>query len=116
MAQTFAVNSNNDLYLDRNGNLAIVRDLQAVLQDCEHAAKAQLGEMIFAADEGIPNFQTIWNGGNPNIAQFEAALRQNVGAVVGVTSIRNIDILIQNNTLTYTMTIVTIYGAGVISG
>jgi hypothetical protein len=115
MPTTFAGNENNDLYIGPDGNLAIFTGIEAVLNNCATAAKAQLGEMIFAVDQGIPNFQTIWVG-NPNIPQFESALRTTLLGVDGVIEILDLDVQISNNILTYIAVINTIYGRGTFSG
>lgn len=115
MTRVFTVDENNDLILSGNGNLSISSDLEATLQACEHAAKAQLAEMVLAVDEGVPNFQTIWTGA-PNIIQFESYLRRQLLAVVGVRDIVDLTTTLTNNILSYTVTILTIYGEGVING
>lgn len=115
MTRVFTVDSNNDLVLASDGNLGISEALEAVLQACEHAAKAQLGEMILATNEGVPNFETVWSG-TPNVAQFEAALRRQLLRVQGVTSVAELTAIVANNILSYNATIVTIYGQGTING
>lgn len=115
MTKTFAVDENNDLYLDQSGNIAIVAGLEAVLQTCARAAKAQRGEMIFQIDAGIPNFQMVWNG-SPNLLQFEAALRATLLQVAGVVEIITINTAIVSDTLTYVVTILTKFGQGLING
>lgn len=115
MPLTLAVNENNDIYLDANGNLALATGIDAVLILCARAAKAQLGEMVLNTDQGMPNFQTIWNG-SPNVAQFEAALRRTLLQVVDVLGVTGIDVALTNNVLRYTATIITAYGEGVING
>ena len=112
--QILAVDENNDLYTV-NGRIVVARDLNAVLQACEHAAKTLLGEMVLAIDQGIPYFETVWNG-IPNYQQFEAALRlafsnvSNVVEVVSLTITRNADVL------NYMAVIRTTYGQGEING
>ena len=115
MTRVFAVDENNDLVIAGNGNLSISTELDAVLQACEHAAKAQLAEMVLAVDEGVPNFQTIWNG-SPNVPQFEAYLRRQLQNVTGVIEVTEINTTVSNNVLSYTATIRTIYGQGAING
>lgn len=115
MTRVFTVDTNNDLVISGDGRLAISSDLEAVLQACEHVAKAQLGEMVLAVDEGVPNFQTIWQGA-PNIVQFKAYLRRELQKVVGVQEVSALEASISNNVLSYTATIKTIYGEGVIDG
>lgn len=113
--QTFAVNAANDMYVDEFGNLAIVYDLQAVLQICEHVAKTRLGEVALSVNEGIPYFQTVWNG-MPNFQQFEAALRQAFFGVTGVIEVVSLGVSQTGNILNYTAVIRTVYGTGAISG
>lgn len=115
MTRVFTVDSNNDLVLASNGNLSISAGLEAVMQACEQAAKAQLGEMILAVDDGMPNFSTIWNGA-PNIAQFEAYLVVRLGEVDGVTEVSDVSASASAGVLSYTATIKSIYGEGVING
>ncbi len=115
MTKTFSVNENNDIFIGNDGNLSISAGLQAVLFVCANAAKAQLGEMVLQVEQGIPNFQTIWSG-SPNVAQFEAALRTTLLNVADVTEVSNLSIAISNNVLSYTTTINTIYGNGIING
>ena len=114
-AQCFSVNTNNDIYLGMDGNLAIVFNLQGTLQACAHAAKTILGEMIFAVDQGLPNFQLIWVG-VPNLQQYESAIRGAILAVDGVVQVVSFLASLSDNTLTYTMTIQTVYGTGTING
>jgi hypothetical protein len=73
------------------------------------------GEIIFDINQGIPFFQTVWNG-VPNYQQYTAALRLaflNVPGVVEVVSLMTEQV---NNELRYTAVIRTIYGSGGING
>jgi hypothetical protein len=115
MTRVFTVDENNDLILAGDGDLAISTDLEAVLQACEHAAKAQLAEMVLAVDQGVPNFQTIWQG-SPNVFQFEAYLRRQLQNVTGVVEVSELTSTVSDNVLSYTATIQTIYGQGVVNG
>jgi predicted hotdog family 3-hydroxylacyl-ACP dehydratase len=123
MTRCFAVDENNDLYINANGNLAIVNDLEATLQACAHSAKALLGEMVLNTNLGLPNFQTIWVG-VPNVAQWEAALRvafQNVEGVIGVQSLtitqeKETTGRIVNTVLSYVAVILTEFGVGTVNG
>lgn len=117
---TFAVNANNDLYLDTDGNIAIVTDLQAVLQACQQAAKTLLGEMVLQTDQGIPYFTAVWVG-VPNLSAFQNALTTSWLQVTGVVSVDNLTtkqapVVIPGTTLTseavsYSATITTIFGS-----
>lgn len=116
MITTFAVDENNDIFLDENGNVAMLVGMPAVLQLCDHAAKTILGEMVLAVNEGVPYFQTVWKDGEPNIAAFEAALRKTLIAVEGVENVSQLQISITSDILTYVAVIVNIYGTGNLNG
>lgn len=116
MSKTFSVDANNDLYLGVDGNVAVVTDLDALVEICAHVCKKELGECVLNTDQGIPNFQTVFVG-TPNIPAFEAALRKSILAIEGVTEV--VSLLTErgaDSLLTYTITIRTIYGQGTING
>ena len=115
MAQTFAVNSANDIYLDSMGNIAVVYDLTAVLQACQEVAKTLLGECVLNTTLGVPYFQTVWNG-VPNIPQFTAGLRTAILGVPGVIEIVSLITSQDGDKLKYTAVIRTSFGSGGISG
>jgi hypothetical protein len=111
MTQTIATDANNDLFIGEDDRLVMVTGLAAVLQNCEHAAKTILGEMVLAVNEGLPYFQAIWTGA-PKVAVFEAAFRTRILAVDGVVSIDALGFEISGEVLTYAATIQTVYGPG----
>lgn len=115
MVQTFATNSNNDIFLAPNGNLSVITGLAAIIAACETASKAQLGEMVLATQNGVPNFQTIWIG-QPNYAIFSSYLRNTLENVEGVLQVTDIQMSSKNNILSYTATIQTAFGNGVVNG
>lgn len=108
--RTFASDGiSNDLYIATNGKLAIASELSALSQVCEHVVKTTLGELILQGDEGIPNFQLIWNGA-PNIAQAENSIREALLNVDGVLDVPELTAFVSNNIFSYSATIKTIYG------
>ena len=113
--RVIAADSNNDLYIGPDGSLAMATGLEAVMQAAQQAAQTQLGEMMYAVDEGVPNFASVWNGA-ANISQFEAYLRRTLLAVDHVTGISDLTITVAGNKLSYTATIETDYGPGVLNG
>ena len=113
--RVIAADSNNDLYIGPDGSLAMATELEAVMQAAQQAAQTQLGEMIYAVDQGVPNFASVWNGA-ANISQFEAYLRRTLLAVDHVTGISDLTITVAGNKLSYTATIETDYGPGVLNG
>lgn len=113
--QMIAVDAENDIYADSTGSLAINTGLAACMQACAHAVKAQLGEMILAQDEGVPNFSLIWQGA-PNLIQFEAAVRSTLLGVDGVTDVTSLTVTSSGGVCTYSATIQTTYGTGALDG
>lgn len=111
--RTFAISDTNDLVLGHNGRITIVTDLQAALACCKTAMQAQLGEMQYEMDKGIPYFDAAFNQFNP--AQFEAAARLRLLEATGVTTVQEFNITRVDNTMIYRATIQTIYGTGEIS-
>lgn len=110
-----AVDDRNDIYIGLDGKLTINKDLEACMQACEHAAQAQLGEMILSLDQGIPNFQTIWRDSR-NVAQFEAYLRRALLSVENVIEVKDLETIVRDNKLFYTATIATTFGLEVTNG
>jgi hypothetical protein len=110
-----AVNARNDLYLSSDGNLARNTDLDAIMQAAQHAAQTQLGEMIYATDAGVPNFDTVWSG-SPNLSQFDAFLRRAILGVDGVQQILDLDVTLADNALRYRVVIQTVFGTAVLNG
>lgn len=109
MTLTIAVNDNNDIFINNDGNIPLSTGIQAVLETCMQAARTLLGEMVLDTPGGLPDFQAIWVG-VPNVALFEAYLRANILAVSGVVDIVNLTISIQKNVLSYTIVILTEFG------
>lgn len=115
MVATFGTNANNDLYLGTNGNIVVLSGLAAIIAACETATKAQLGEMILAIQQGIPNFQTIWIG-SPNYALYQSYLRNTLLGVDGVLDVKSISLSTVGNILKYTATIITQFGTEILNG
>lgn len=115
MSKSLAVDKNNDLFIRGDGRLAVNDGLASVMQCAAHAAKSQFGEMVFAVDEGVPNFQTIWESA-ANVAQYQSFLRRTILATTDVLEVKELDTVVRDNALFYTATIVTPYGETFISG
>ncbi len=115
MIKTIQTGINNDLVLTPSNSIGVSTDLEAVIQICEHVVKTMLGELILQGDQGVPNFQLIWNGA-PNIPQAQNAIREALLSVEGVTTVTQLTAFVQNNTLYYNATIQTIYGEASLGG
>lgn len=115
MVQTLAVNGDNDIFLNTQGNISLISGIDAVLAACETATKAQLGEMVLAINKGIPNFQTLWVG-SPNYALFQSYLKDTLLSVAGVLEVKSIELSSLDNVLSYIATIETEFGTVVVNG
>lgn len=115
MTRTLAVDSTNDIFIGPDGALAVATARDAVLHCCAQAAKTQLGEMLYAVDQGIPNFQALWSG-TPNTSLFESYLRRALLSVPDVLGVESVTIDATGGVLTYVATIVTAYGSGTLNG
>lgn len=109
--QTFSKDTNNDLYLDKYGNISISTDLQACIEACENAVSTMLGEQIYQTNEGVPNFSLLWNG-VPNYAQAEIAIRNVIESVDNVIEVISFDYVANSNIFSYNATIRTNFGIG----
>lgn len=108
MVQTFATNSTNDIFIGVDGNLAILSGVSAVEAACATATKAQLNEMVFAQNTGIPNFQTLWVG-VPDYGLWKAAILATLQGVEGVVQVNSLNLTVTGSTVSYVAQIITIY-------
>lgn len=115
MTTTLGTNANNDIFLDPQENITLLTGQAACLAACATAAKAQLGEMVLAINQGIPNFQAIWTG-VPNLAIWQAYLRRTLEGVDGVIAVTELTTQQIGNTFTYTATIETEFGEIALNG
>lgn len=115
MTRSFAVDQHNDLIIGSNRKLALVDNLQAVMAICTHAAQAILGEMIYAKKQGLPDFQTVWQG-SANLTAWEVAYRARLKQIPEVTSLQSLSTWRDGDTMKYAAVIKTIYGTGEIHG
>lgn len=110
---TISTTTNNDFARDAAGNITLVTGLSAVLQTAEHLAYTLTGEMIMALTEGVPFWDTAFSP-TPNIAQFEAFLRERILQTPDVLEVLNLEAQQVGDELLYTATLRTPYGDGVI--
>lgn len=117
MAQisTIAINSNNDIYLDGNNNIAMKKDINAIADIVLNKVRTNLGELQFNIDLGIPYFTTIFTS-TPNFDLWQKFVEDSTLSLNNVTEIVDFNKTIQNNTLTYSMTINTNLGVITVNG
>lgn len=112
--RTIKVDSNGDRVTE-NGFFVYLYNLDAVIQTCEQVMKQQLGELQYDKTKGVEYFNNVFNG-NANLQLFESQARQQLLNVEGVRSIQSFTYSQDNNELSYTATIETIYGTDTING
>lgn len=115
MYSTVALNENNDIYLDSSGNIAMFYGILAIQQLCLNAVKTALGELRYSVTQGLPDFQSVWNG-NPNIGQFEFSLRKSILSVPGVLEVVSLNTSIEGTVLSYFIEILTTIGSTNLQG
>jgi len=109
---TIGLNANRDLYIDGSGNLAILTGVDALAQSCQARVEAQLREMLYAYNQGMPMLDTVFR--QQRLAQFVAAGRARILTVSGVIQVKSFVVTIQNGVLTYTASILTQYSPSTI--
>jgi hypothetical protein len=102
-----AVNSNNDIYLLPNGNLAMVSGVLGLQQSCANRMKAQLREMFLQPNDGLPTLADVWR--TRNFIKWQAVGLATLAAVVGVVRVVSFTISTSGNVFSYTAKILTIY-------
>ncbi len=115
MTQTLGLNSVNDIYLGADGNLVMLSGVEAIAGACETVSKAQLGEMVLATTQGLPNFQAVWIG-VPNLRLWQSYLLSALQNVSGVLAVTNLSLQQVDGILSYEATIKTPFGITQING
>ena len=115
MTQTFGVNGNNDIYLNADGNIVVLSGIEAVAGACKTISQSQLGEMVYAKTQGLPNFESVWVG-VPNLRLWQSYLQNSLQNVSGVQEVTDISYVAASNKLSYTATITTQFGTTQITG
>lgn len=113
--RTFLLDENNDLTLDKTGNLAMTSGIEATAQTSRNFAATRSGEMIHDMDLGVPFFMTSFDR-FPNLAQFEAALRRRLIEIETVQAVTALDVQYTDGAVKYTATLQTSDGAVTING
>jgi|SRR5665213_1262262 len=104
-----ATNATNDIYIGPDGKLVMGTGVFAVQQSCEHAMKAQFGEMFLQPTAGLPTLGDVW--ASKNFIKYTAIARATLSAVPGVVSVQNFTISAVGDTANYTAQILTVYSS-----
>lgn len=112
--KTLAVNASRDIYT-QNGLLVIAENAEGLAQKCTQIMSTLRGELQYDQLRGIPYQQVLWSG-SPNVLAFEAAAREAIMSLAGVTGVDSFAVQLSDNVLNYQANINTIFGRQVISG
>lgn len=107
--QTISINSDNDLYLDTSGNLAITFNINALADISKNKVLTNLGEPQYNAEDGIPYFDTIFTD-TPKIDLFQAAIIGDLESLDNIERVSNFEYKQDNGIFSYTLIEHTTYG------
>lgn len=113
--QTIALNENNDIYLDISGNLALVRDIEAVEQVVSCEIRTNYGEIVLNTRLGIPYFETLFVA-HPDIELWKSYVAETILRINKVLGIQYFKTYIDKAILKYVVVINTEYGEGELNG
>lgn len=100
--------SDFDIAIDANRNLAMVTEKACVTQDATLASLMLLGENPWNTEQGVPYMETVFQRKRP--FEFEQALREEIERVPNVRRVSSITLLQLEGVLQYEATIETTYG------
>lgn len=113
--RAYKVDSETRDYVISGGRKVVVRDIQVVLQNCDHALRQQLGELRYAQSKGIEYFDNVFNGtSNYQLFKFQAITA--IENVSGVVRVNSFEYTVINGQLDYSAEILTDYGTETING
>lgn len=103
-----------DLVIGGNA-IQVVRNIDVVLQNCDHALRQQLGELRYRQSKGVEYFDNVYSG-TPNFQLFKFQAITQLENVAGVARVISFDYTVLNGVLDYSAEILTEYGTGTING
>ena len=113
--KTLAINSDNDIFLDNSGNLAIAVDLKAMANIYTNKSQANLGELPYNTDKGIDFFNTIFSSPcYPDLFQNEVLTQ--LEDTEKTLEILNYTDEIKDDVYSYSVEILTEYGVIELNG
>lgn len=112
--QTIAINDNNDIYIDKSGNLAIKKDLEAMGDIFVNKTQTLKNELLYS-DKGIDYFNTIFSSPSyPDLFQNE--LTNQIENTESTISVDDFEGEIKDGTYKYKAKIQTEFGEVYLNG
>lgn len=112
--RTLSINSNDDIYLDASGNLAIDTGKQALADIATNKTRTVYGEVPLDAQAGIPFFDVVFNKFDPSL--FKQFLFATLKEVPEVTEVLQYSYEIKDGKLTYSAVLKTSEGEVTVNG
>lgn len=113
--QTISINSNNDIYLDTSGNLAVTQDIKALADISKNKVLQNYGEAQYNTLTGIPYFETMFTD-NPKIDLFQAAIIETLENTNNIQRVSNFDYTQENGIYSYSLIEHTTFGDITLNG
>lgn len=111
---SLSIDDNSDLHLGLDGNIKVVRDLDAVVQLCTQASQVLQNELPYAQTRGIPFFD-IALGAPLDLNLYEVYLRRMILGISHVLSVDRVTFDLDGVNLSYEVNITTEFGKGVVN-
>lgn len=112
---TIATNSDNDIYRDASGNLAMLTDINALANVSRNVILTTLGEPQYNQQDGIPYFETIFTD-TPKIDLLQAAQIAALEKLEDVNRVSNYEYNQDNGVYSYSLIEHTTFGDIQING
>lgn len=111
--QTFPINSQNDLFLSDDGNLAMAEDKTALANIIQNVMQTRRGELRYDRSAGVPYFETLL-GVSPNVELWKYYAGQEVERIDGISRVRQLVTRFSEGIFSYEMVVESTIGELVI--
>lgn len=103
--RTLATNSNNDIFIDSTGNLAIAEGKEAIANVATNKTRVLYGEIPLNTEAGIPFFDVVFQ--RLDVDLFRQFLYQELEDITGVSKVADFSYSVENGVFKYSVTIET---------
>lgn len=111
----FALNENNDIFLDETGQLKILSGIEEVEQNIITRVSTFKDEIFYDPDRGVAYRETVFASA-ANLVSFRRSLREQTLLVNDVTDVTVLDVRQEGDQVFYEMEVTTTFGIRTING
>ena len=113
--QTIAINTNNDIYIDNSGNLALKTNLSAMGDIFINKSQTNLGELSYDTEKGIDFFNTVFS--SPTYLDlFQNEVITQLEDTEETQKVSNFNSTLEDDLYSYSVEIQTSYGKVTLNG